>query len=181
MNRSVWSIVAVLTFGWSALAGERFTISTSVGPVAPPTVSKRLGVGFLGAISFLLLDDVSIGLSSGYMTWGYKTTQKNNVRLVPIAFSARYYLGHSGVNPYACGEISYVIGEADWSTLWDRQTGEIRTGTKSISEFGSGLGLGVEMPILNHVKIDLGLMVHITSRANQVPHMRLMAGIGYSL
>lgn len=181
MNKSVWSIIAVVLMTWSAFASDQFTLSLTGGTMSPNSASKRLGIGFLGGISYSLLDDFSINLSSGYMTWGYGTTERYNSRMVPIAFGARYYLSHGSVVPYACGELSYVIGEAEWSTVWDQYTGEIRTGTKSISEFGSGLGLGIEVPVLDQLRLDLGSMLHMTSRANEVPFIRVMIGVGYGL
>ena len=181
MSRSAWSIVAVVMMSWSAFAGDQFTVSLSGGTMSPNSISKRLGIGFLGGISYSLLEDVSVSLSSGYMTWGYRTTERYNARMVPIAFGARYYFGHGSVTPYACGELSYVIGEAEWSTVWDRYTGEIKTGTKSISEFGSGLGLGIEVPVSDRLRLDVGSMIHLSQRAAEVPFIRFMLGFGYGL
>jgi hypothetical protein len=182
MKRSLWSLIMVAGICWSAMAGDKFAVGLSGGTnIHPNATGNRLGVSILGSFAFSLLDDVSISLSSGYMTWGSATNEKYDTRIVPIIFSARYYFVHGALQPYVSGELSYVIGEADWSAVPDRLSPVVVTGTRSISELGSGLGLGIQLPMAERLSLDLGSVIHLTSQAQEVPNIRVMAGVSFGL
>lgn len=179
MNRTLGILIVMVGVCWSTEAGDRFAIGLSAGTMTPNSTSKRLGIGVLGSVVYSPFEDIAINLSSGYMTWGYQTSREYNTRVVPVILGARYYFALDGFRPYASAELVYSIGEVDWATM--SRSGQMITGTESISEVGPGLGLGFQAPLAERLNIDVGSAILLTTATAQALNIRLMLGVNFLL
>ena len=191
MKRSVCILVLIVANCWFAVADNRFAVSLNTGTMTPNSTSKRLGIGVLGSFSYSPWEDVAFSLSTGYLTWGYKTTEKYNTRIVPVILGTRYYFARGSFEPYISGELAYINGEYDWAGInypppgsagpFDPASGQPVTGTTSISEVAPGLGLGFQLPLAERLRFDVGSVMLLTAQNAAALNIRLMVGINLSL
>jgi hypothetical protein len=181
MKRSVVVMMLIIGAYWNAVAGDGFKVGLSVGAAKNSFYDpSRLGMTLLGSLSYAATGDLELTLTSGYMTWGYQSWTERNTTIVPVAIGARYYFLRSvTVQPYIAGDVSYNFGRYTYTAEFS--DGQVISGTRDISELGSALGLGVLIPLADHVSLDVGSMVHMTVRSYAMYNMRLMAGVQVGL
>jgi hypothetical protein len=181
MKRTIVVLMLIVGACWNGVAGEGLKLGASVG-FAKNAFDRpnKLGMSFLGSLSYAAFEDLELNLTSGYMTWGYDTWTERNTTVVPIAIGVKYFFLHfSGVRPYLAGDLSYNFGRYNYTVQFSDD--HVVSGTQDISEIGSALGLGVLIPVGDRVSLDVGSMGHMTARSNATYNIRLMAGIQVNL
>lgn len=171
MKRSLLVLILVIGVHGFATSTDRFALSLGTGTVIPGQTPMRLGIGVLGSIAYSPIQDVEISLSFGYITWEYGgAAEWTKMGIVPTILGVRYYFSHNGFAPYVSGEVEYISGKID-----DRSIAR----TSKVSEFGSGLGVGFQIPVAERLNLDVGSVILLSARTAH--NIRLMTGLVFSM
>ncbi len=172
-------------------AGDQISLGVAFAATTPSgvDVGKHLGPGGLVSLFYTPWNRLAVTLSSGYLTWRYAdvtyiSKDKYNTHVVPIILGARYFFTDEGLRPYFSGELEYSIGKHDYTVSLPTPMyppGSEYSGTTDISEIGSGLGLGFQLPLSQNLKFDLGASVLLTSQAQSMPNFRILAGVVFGI
>ncbi len=170
-----------------APAADQFSLGVSAAMTIPEGTSKQLGPGGLASLHYAPWSRVALSLSSGYLAWGYLSTnsvpgknEKYNIRVIPIILGVRYFFTDEGLRPYVSGELGYSIGKHEYTIslpVPGFPPGSEYSGTRDISEIGPGLGAGFQLPLAQKLKLDLGTSVLLTSQAQGLRNVRILAGM----
>jgi len=166
------------------LSQSQFSIAVNSGTFFPNSSTFKLGVGGLVSIDYHLTNDFGFYLTSGYSTWGYRTSNKYNTRVIPIIVGMKYKLFENSVSPYLSSEFQYLTGQIDRFYDYDAETGlsliSPRKENLDIVDYGVGLGAGLKVPLNGNLGLDFGSTILLTAKNSEIYNIRTMIGLSYN-
>ena len=177
------ALILLLLLSTFSFSQSRYSITLSPGVFFPNSTSFKLGIGGLVTFNYNLNNDFTVALTSGYSAWGYRNTNDYNTRVIPIILGVKYDLLESTVIPYLSGEFQFITGEIDYLNYYDSETGLPTTNptevTRSIFDYGVGLGAGLKLPINNSLGLDLASSILLTAKNSNIYNIRTTVGLSY--
>jgi len=142
--------------------------------------SGEAGVGSKISLIYNLNEQISIHHGVGILGWGSGSNSDFSKKLFIYSLSARYYFVNNNVRPYLSAELNYAIGKYRFTNGYvDRTTNELiqYQDEYKISEFLSGLGLGLTYPLSELFILDLNYTLILTVKTDALYHSRGTFGI----
>ena len=177
-------IVILFIFSATYLFSQsQFSIMLNGGTLFPNSKDFKLGVGGLISLEYHPIEDFAVFLSSGYSTWGYRTTTHYNTRLVPIILGMKYKLIKDSISPYLSAEFQYLFGEIDRYydySLEGVPLSSLRKETIKAIDYGIGLGAGIIFPIYSNFDLNFGSTILLTAKNSETYNIRTMIGLLYN-
>ena len=178
------AVAFLLFLSTLSVSQTNYSVGFNTGIFFPNSSSFKLGSGGLVVLNLQLNEDITAFISSGYSTWGYRSKNEYNTRIIPFIFGIKYKLSQGGVTPYVSGELQYVTGETDYYVKYDAFGLPVlnpKKATFNISELGSGLGAGLLIPISSSIDIDISNSILLTAKTSSVYNIRSMLGLSFNL
>lgn len=176
----VFFLLVLSTFTFSQ---SKFSITLSPSTFFPNSSDFRLGIGGLLSFGYNLNNDFSASITSGYSTWGYNNSSQYNTRVIPVILGLKYNLSESSIVPYISGEFQLISGEIDYLNYFNNEAGVFFAkpveSTKSIFDYGVGLGAGVKFPISSNLAMDFGSSILLTAKNSNIYNIRTSFGLSY--
>ncbi|MBI5323927.1 MAG: outer membrane beta-barrel protein [Ignavibacteriae bacterium] len=164
-------LIIFLAAGLIKAQDNNMMLSAFVGynmPMGTAADTYKSSVGFELQFEYLLLEDMGIDITAGYIPWNYENEVKGQTfAIIPVLIGGRYYFTAKGMSSYA----GFDLG------LYNTQF-KNEIDNRSESKFGFSLIGGVLFPMSDNLYVNGNLnYTSISTAAYNFSYIAIHAGV----